>query len=121
GSTDQGPPLTLILTLPPSQPISVATQWSKATRGTLAPSGTVMTGLSRNTAPDSSSSAQLPMIRSGTKAANMPLAPLGRSSTTSQLGVSKVAGLATSCEPTVHPAGSEPLSQSSKKKGVASP
>jgi hypothetical protein len=56
----------LTLTLPPSHVVSVATKWSKESRG-WKPSGTSIAGLTRPSRDDSSfsSPAQLPLVGSG--------------------------------------------------------
>ena len=110
-------PLTLILILPPSQPNSVANQWSTETRGTGVSAGIRMGGLSSVRAPVTSSNSQSsPASRSATKAA-CPGRLSGRLSTTAQSGVSKLA--AVSCVPTVQ--SSRPVSQSVSEILLRSP
>ncbi len=106
--------MTAILTLPPSQVASVATQWLKVIPGVTAPDGMLMTGLSRKRTPASMSVMQSPRFwLSSTKAA-MPGSLSGKLPTTAQSGVSKVAGLTTSRVPTVQLP--RPASQSWKWK-----
>src|SRR5688572_1568530 len=84
GIVCQAPPLTLTFTLPPSHSGSVATQWSKTTRGAGAVLGKVMIGLSRcSTELSSPPTAQVPNVGSGAKNA-LPARLSGRSPTTDQ-------------------------------------
>ncbi len=81
-----GPPLTLILTLPPSQVASVATQWSKVRIGPTVPRGISMVGLVSSMTPLwSSLPARQSPISTLSMAKNAPPSPPGgRSSVQSQ-------------------------------------
>ena len=87
--TAYGPPFTLTLTFPPSQPASVATQWSKLMRGTLPLAGN-WTGLRSRCcrAVASSPTTQVPWSGSAAKKA-FPFLWSGRLPTTFQLSTGK--------------------------------